>query len=68
MCVTITPRSARFVRMMTRMHSAPAGAGMRLPMRAGGCSSLDLSFDIENEPNPGDTVLTHEGARTAFAH
>lgn len=63
MCVTITPRAARFMRLMTRMHAAPAGAGMRLQVRAGGCSGLDSSFDIENEPHSGDTVLEQEGAR-----
>jgi iron-sulfur cluster assembly accessory protein len=63
MCVTITPRAASFMRTMTRMHAAPAAAGMRLQVRAGGCSGLDSSFDIENEPHPGDTVLEQEGAR-----
>jgi iron-sulfur cluster assembly accessory protein len=61
--VTITPRAARFVRMMTRMHAAPAGAGMRLQVRTGGCSGIDSSFAIENVPQPGDSVLELDGAR-----
>ena len=63
MCVTITPRAARFVRMMIRMHAAPIGAGLRLQVRAGACSGLDSSFDVENEPLPGDTVLEQGEAR-----
>ena len=63
MSVTITPRAARFVRMMTRMHAAPAGAGLRLQLRPGGCSGIDASFDIANAPLSGDAVLEQEGAR-----
>ncbi len=37
MCVTLTSRAARFVRMMTRMHAAPAGAGMRPAPSAARC-------------------------------
>ena len=63
MCVTITPRAARFIRLMTRMHGAAAGAGMRLQVRAGGCSGLDSSFDVRGEPLCGDTVFARNGAR-----
>ena len=37
-------------------------------LRAGGCSGLDSSFGVENEPHPGDIVSAREGARTAVAH
>jgi len=63
MCVTITSRAARFMRLMTRMHAALAGAGMRLQVRLGGCSGLDSSFDIVSEPNSGDAVFERDGAR-----
>jgi iron-sulfur cluster assembly accessory protein len=49
--------------MMTRMHAAPAGAGMRLQVRTGGCSGIDSSFAIEDGPRPGDSVLEQDGAR-----
>ncbi len=63
MSVTITPRAARFMRLMTRMHAAPAGAGMRLQVCVGGCSGLDSSFDIQGEPHSGDAAFERDGAR-----
>jgi iron-sulfur cluster assembly accessory protein len=68
MCLTITgviitPRAARFMRLMMRMHAAPAGAGMRLQARPGGCSGIDSSFDIVSEPDSGDAVFERDGAR-----
>ena len=63
MSVTITRHAARFMRMMTRMHAAPPGAGLRLQVRAGGCAGLDSSFDIEIAPLSGDAVFEQDGAR-----
>ena len=59
----VTLRAARFIRMMTRMHAGPAGSGIRVQVRAGGCSGLDSSFDLETEPAPGDVVIELDGAR-----
>jgi iron-sulfur cluster assembly protein len=63
MCVTITPQAARFIRRMVKFNQGSANAGFRLSARPGGCSGVDSSFTVEEQPHPGDTVIEQQGVR-----
>jgi iron-sulfur cluster assembly accessory protein len=62
MCVTITPRAAKYMRQMVRFGDGSATAGFRLSAKPGGCSGVDSSFTVEEKPQPGDTVVEQNGA------
>lgn len=62
MCVTITPRAAKYMRQMVRFGEGSAAAGFRLAVKPGGCSGYDASFAVAEIPGPGDTVIEQNGA------
>ena len=62
MCVTITPRAAKYMRRMVRFGEGSAAAGFRLTVKPGGCSGLDSSFTVEEQPQAGDTIIEQNGA------
>jgi iron-sulfur cluster assembly accessory protein len=61
MCVTITPRAAKFMKSMIRFNGGDANWGFRLTVKPGGCSGFDSSFTAESAALPGDTVVEQEG-------
>ena len=62
MCVTITPRAAKYMRQMVRFGEGSASAGFRLSVKPGGCSGFDSSFTVAEAPQAGDTVVEQNGA------
>ena len=58
----ITPKAAKFMRMMIMADGGP-GAGFRLSVSPGGCSGLSAEISVLAEPLPGDAVVTHSGMR-----
>ena len=56
MCVTITPRAAKYMRRMVRFGEGSAAAGFRLTVKPGGCSGFDSSFTVAEVPQDA-----HEG-------
>lgn len=62
MCVTITPAAATFIKRMVRFGGGNADCGLRLTVKAGGCSGFDSSFTVE-PAQAGDTIVEQEGVR-----
>lgn len=58
----ITPKAAKFMRMMVMADGAP-GAGFRLAVSPGGCSGLSAEIAVKAEPGPGEAVVTREGVK-----
>jgi iron-sulfur cluster assembly accessory protein len=62
MSFEITPKAARFMRMMVMADGAP-GAGFRLAVSPGGCSGLAAEIAIKSEPDSGDAVVSRDGVK-----
>jgi iron-sulfur cluster assembly accessory protein len=58
----ITPKAAKFMRMMVMADGGP-GAGFRLSVSPGGCSGLAAEISVLAEPAPGDAVVSHSGVK-----
>lgn len=59
---TITPKAAKFMRMMV-LADGGAGAGFRLSVSPGGCSGLSAEIAVKPEPDAGDAVLDRDGVK-----
>lgn len=57
--LTISENAARLIHKMTLKNGIPAG-GLRIGIKAGGCSGLSYTFAWEPGPRDGDHVF--EGA------
>ena len=57
--LTISENAAKLIQKMTRKNGLPAG-GLRIGIKAGGCSGLSYTFAWEASPREGDHVF--EGA------
>jgi iron-sulfur cluster assembly protein len=55
----ISENAASLIRKMTEKNGMPAG-GLRIAIKAGGCSGLSYTFAWEGSPREGDHVF--EGA------
>ena len=61
--LTISENAAKLIQKMTRKNGIPAG-GLRIGIKAGGCSGLSYTFAWEAEARPGDHVFEGvEGSR-----
>jgi iron-sulfur cluster assembly protein len=57
--LTISENAAKLIQKMTRKNGLPEG-GLRIGIKAGGCSGLSYTFAWEASPREGDHVF--EGA------
>jgi iron-sulfur cluster assembly protein len=59
----ISQNAAELIRKMTRKNGIPEG-GLRIGIKAGGCSGLSYTFAWEGTPRDGDQVFEGpEGSR-----
>ena len=61
--VEISENAAKLIKKMTARHGIPDG-GLRIAIKAGGCSGLSYTFAWEPAPRDGDLVFEGvEGSR-----
>ena len=58
----ITPKAARFMRMMVMSDGGP-GAGFRLSVSPGGCSGMSAEIAVKAEPEKNDAVVVRDGVK-----
>jgi iron-sulfur cluster assembly protein len=62
--IQITANASRQISKLVGKQGLPATAGLRVGVKAGGCSGLSYSFEWQTEPRANDEVLEGtEGAR-----
>lgn len=62
MTFEITPKAARFMRMMLMTDGTPE-SGFRLAVSPGGCSGLSSEIAVVDAPVAGDAVVVRDGVR-----
>ncbi len=61
--VAVSPGAAARVRFLLEREHRPAGAGLRISVRDGGCSGLSYVLALADGPEEGDLVTLQEGVR-----
>lgn len=61
--IEISENASRQIRKLVEKQAMPATAGLRVGVKAGGCSGLSYVFAWEEAPKTADLVLEAEGAR-----
>jgi iron-sulfur cluster assembly protein len=55
--IEISPGAARRIRALMAKDGIVPGGGLRVGVKAGGCSGLSYIFSWESAPKPGDHVF-----------
>lgn len=63
--VQISENADKLIRKMTARHGLPEG-GLRIGIKAGGCSGLSYTFAWEASPREGDQVFEGPGGSKVF--
>ena len=61
--IEMTENAGQQIRKLVQMQGLPAGAGLRVGVKAGGCSGLSYVFDWGAAPTEQDAVFELDGAR-----
>lgn len=61
--IEISENASRQIRKLVEKQEMPATAGLRVGVKAGGCSGLSYVFAWDDGPKPTDEVLEAAGAR-----
>lgn len=64
---TLTPAAQKFIGRIVRFSGLPAGAGLRLQVRPGGCSGYSAEFAAAAGPGEGEQVSEVSGLRLFLA-
>ena len=61
----ISENAGKLIRKMTRQNGFPGG-GLRIGIKAGGCSGLSYVFAWEPDARPGDEVIAGSAGSRVF--
>lgn len=64
--VSLTPKAAIALKKLLEQKQASPSEGLRLAIERGGCAGLAYTMRV-SEPQEGDTLIVHEGARVHVA-
>lgn len=60
---SLSERAAARIREMVGKLGKPAGGGLRVGVKGGGCSGLSYVFDFTDGPREHDQIFERDGAR-----
>lgn len=61
--IEVSQNASRQIRKLVEKQALPATAGLRVGVKAGGCSGLSYVFAWDHEAKAADQVLEIDGAR-----
>jgi iron-sulfur cluster assembly protein len=61
--LVVTESAAKAIERYLADHKAPAGAGLRVGVRGGGCSGLSYFLDVETAPRDSDKTIEAYGVK-----
>ncbi len=61
--LSVTEAAAKAIGRYLTEHEAPAGAGLRIGVRGGGCSGLSYFLDVEVAPRESDHTIDAYGVK-----
>lgn len=59
----VTEAAAKAITKYLKEHDAPAGAGLRVGVRGGGCSGLSYYLDVDPTPKAHDKIIDAFGVK-----
>lgn len=59
--IKITPRAAAQVKKIMQENAIPAGHGLRVGVKGGGCSGLSYTLGFDGEVKETDTIISEHG-------
>ncbi|MCS6883929.1 MAG: iron-sulfur cluster assembly accessory protein [Acidobacteriota bacterium] len=60
--ITLTDSAAKRIKQIIQQEGLTEG-GLRIGVKAGGCSGLTYVLNLETQQRPGDRVYEHNGAK-----
>lgn len=61
--ITITEKAKNEIFRIMQANNIPAGYGLRVGVKGGGCSGLTYTLNFDENEKPGDTIIESENLK-----